>query len=155
MRVFVTSLNVPIGYTTPSFPSLFWPLGNDKPRYEALFLYFSIDIWKFTLYWSLLFFGGIYLGAGAIAVFNNLFNNYRHSVPILKLSMIGTVVILFSYIIAGLFKGFALGAVIGLLLSAIYRAGSLTMSTWIPFSWGVAQILYDICSSYLTSLIIL
>lgn len=63
--------------------------------------------------------------------------------------------ILFSYIIAGLFKGFALGAVIGLLLSAIYRAGSLTMSTWIPFSWGVAQILYDICSSYLTSLIIL
>lgn len=155
MKVFVTSLNVPIGYTTPPFPSLFWPLGQDKPRYDTLFLYYSLDIWKFTLYWSLLFFVVIYFGAGSIAIFNNLLNNYRHSVPILKLSIIGTIVIISSYVVAGAFKGFALGAIVGLLLSAIYKAGSLTMSTWIPFSWGVALVLFDICSSYLTSLIIL
>lgn len=155
MRLFISSLNVPIGYSTPEFPSLFWPLGPSQQAYQNSFLYYSWDIWKFTVFWSLILFGALYIIVGTIAAISNILNKFRHKLPIGPIELFTCLFILGFYIIVGLFKGFCSGAIIGLIISAIYEAGSLTMSTWIPLTWAIIGILYDIALSYLTSRIIL
>lgn len=49
----------PPGYSTPDFPSLYWPipLKQSKPYY----LYDPTDIWRFTVVWTLLFYGAVHL----------------------------------------------------------------------------------------------
>ncbi|CAG85558.2 DEHA2B13838p [Debaryomyces hansenii CBS767] len=157
MKIFVSSQNVPIGYTVPPFPSLYWPLGPTSSDFQSSYLYYSFDIWKFTVFWSLILFGGFYLTAGLLAVFNQISNNYRHKIsnPISKGTILGCIVLVSMYLLLGLAQGFICGAIIGLLLSAIYKAGSLNMSTWIPFCWGIAEILFNVCCSYSTSSVIL
>lgn len=155
MRIFVSSLNVPVGYTTPSFPSLYWPLGPQTPKYQRLFLYYLFDVWKFTVYWFLILFGGIHAIAAVMAIFNQNFTNSRHKIAARKFSIMWGVLIFFMYLVLGLIEGLASGAIIGLLLQGIYHAGSLTMSTWIPFTWGAAGTLFIICLGYLTSSILL
>lgn len=152
MKYFVSSLNVPVGYNTPRFPGLYWPLGPDRPKYQAAFLYYSVDAWRFTVYWFLILFGATYLLAGSIAVFNILQHNARHGLPTPKWSP-PTVFVFF--VLIGLVKGIIGGAIIGVLVGAIYNAGTLQLSTWIPFSWALAGILFDISNSYTTSLVIL
>lgn len=36
---------------------------------EALHLYYADDIWRFTLYWSLILFGGFHLASGIYGFF--------------------------------------------------------------------------------------
>ncbi|KAK6459934.1 hypothetical protein DFJ63DRAFT_337894 [Scheffersomyces coipomensis] len=155
MKVFISSLNVPIGYSTPPFPSLFWPLGPNQESYQASFLYYSSDMWIFTVYWTLIVFGVFYFGAGLIAVYHNWLSDIQHGLPINKLSIIGGIITVPLFLSIGLIRGFISSAIIGLLLSSIYRAGTLTMSTWIPLTWAIAQILYDVSSAYSTTLVIL
>ncbi|PSK36512.1 hypothetical protein C7M61_003985 [Candidozyma pseudohaemuli] len=158
MKVFVSSLDVPIGYLTPKFPAVFWPLGGTLPRYNELFLYYSIDIWKFTVYWVIIFFSGAYFLVGMAAALSMNLRAYRERQIVAskkKAVVVQLVIVAFLYLVAGVAQGFMLGAIIGLLLAAIYRAGALAMSTWIPFSWGMASILYHICSSYSTSLLLI
>ena len=158
MKVFISSLNIPIGYTTPEFPLLYWPLGPTSSEYSTLLLYYAFDIWKFTVVWFILIFTGFYLVSGSIASFNYILhyrrNHYANKFW-LKDYLVNGGLILSSYILTSVSIGFVAGSVIGLLTSAIYKAGSMTMSTWIPFTWAVAGILYDICSSFLTSLMTL
>jgi hypothetical protein len=47
----------PAGYTTPEFPSLYWPL----PVGASYYLYQPGDILRFTVYWTLLLVCGIHL----------------------------------------------------------------------------------------------
>lgn len=158
MKIFVSSLDVPIGYFTPGFPSLYWPLGATKPEYNELFLYYSIDIWKFTVYWVIIFFSGAYLlvGIASFASMNLRAYRERQIVPSKKKAFVVRLIfVAFLYLVSGTAQGFMVGAIIGLLLAAIYRAGTLAMSTWIPFTWGMALILYHICSSYSTSLLLI
>lgn len=89
-------------------------------------------------------------------------NKFRHNLKFGKRDMMACVFIVVFYVFivvfyvfAGLIKGFIGGAIIGVIIAAIYQAGSLTMSTWIPLTWAMIQVLYDIVSSYLTSQIIL
>lgn len=154
MKIFVSSLDVPIGYSSPPFPSLYWPTTSP---YQSLFLYYSFDIWKFTVFWSITLFGALYFVAGLLAVVNQISNNYRHQLqkPALKSTIVGCLLLVTVYLVLGLAQGFICGAVIGLLLLAIYKAGSLNMSTWIPLCWGIAGVLFNVCSLYLTSLILL
>ncbi|CAK9439458.1 uncharacterized protein LODBEIA_P35680 [Lodderomyces beijingensis] len=155
MSVFISSRSVPIGYNTPEFPSLFWPVGPARPSYLNSFLYYSWDVWRFTVYWSLILSGGLYFCVGVIASVSSIVNNYRHKLPVGAPKMISTVTIILFYVFVGLLKGFIGGAIIGIILAAIYQAGSLAMSAWIPLTWSIAQLLYDITSSYSTSSIIL
>ncbi|KAF3991290.1 hypothetical protein FT663_02791 [Candidozyma haemuli var. vulneris] len=154
MKIFVSSSDVPIGYVTPKFPAIFWPLGITSPRYNESFLYYSVDIWKFTVYWVIIFFSGAYFLVGVAAFASMNLRAYRERKIVAskkKAVVVQSVIVAASYLLAGVAQGFMSGAIIGLLLAAIYRAGALAMSTWIPFSWGMASILYHICSSYSTS----
>lgn len=157
MRIFVSSQNYPIGYITPQFPSIYWPLGPLKQKYEKLFLYYSGDIWRFTVYWSIIFFAAFYSLVGVWACFNIVFKGLRlrritnGKRPFGRRAL--SVVLL--YVLSGVAQGFLTGAIVGLMLQAIYRAGALTMSTWIPFCWGFGLILYHICSSYSISLMLI
>lgn len=150
MSVFISSLNVPIGYTTPPFPSLFWPLGKTEPLYAQSVLYYSFDVWQFTVIWFIIIFVGVYSVAGSIAVLTYVTKkdfNLRHIFNIVPIA--GT------FFGTGLLSGFVCGSIVGLIVLAVYKAGSMTVSTWIPFSWALVGILYDICTSYLTSQITL
>lgn len=157
MRIFVSSQNYPIGYTPPAFPSVYWPLGPLREKYDQLFLYYSTDIWKFTVYWSMICFATVYTLVGVCACFNIVFKGLRLRRITNGKRSFGrkAVTVAALYILSGLSQGFIVGAIVGLMLQAIYRAGSLSMSTWIPFCWGFALVLYHICSSYSFSLMIM
>ena len=64
-----TRTPVPANYTTPSFPSLYWLIGPHdlvKPK----FLYHVHDIWRFTLFWTIIVFETVHLLVGMYAVIN-------------------------------------------------------------------------------------
>lgn len=158
MRIFVTAQNVPIGYLTPLFPLLYWPLGPDRPKFLNLFLYYSRDVWQFTVYWLLFFFVSAYALAGVASALNMEFKWHRANRAVRRRSK--TVdwrpwVVILTYVLMGAVQGFVGGAAVGLLLLTIYRAGALAMSTWIPFGWGFAMLSYHICASYSTSLLLI
>jgi hypothetical protein len=154
MKIFISSLNVPIGYTVPRFPSLYWPLGAQEPLFQQLFLHYLLDMWRFTVLWLLIFFGGFYFLTGLLAAGIQLRNRLRHA-TVTRTTVIESAVIIALYSAMGLFQGFVGGLVVGLLVLSIYKAGALSMSTWIPFVWAIAQVLFNVCSSYSLSLIML
>ena len=43
---------IPPNYRSPPFPSLYWPI-NPLPS-QTHFLYYPSDIWRFTLFWTLI-----------------------------------------------------------------------------------------------------
>ena len=47
----------------PPFPSLFWP-----PQDSSIILYELDEMWKFTLFWTLILYGLFHLGAVGVAV---------------------------------------------------------------------------------------
>lgn len=157
MYFFVTSQNLPVGYVPPPFPSLFWPVGANSGRYQSAFLYYSKDIWSFTVFWCIISFEAAYFMAGlwsAVAMFVQSCRQVRVGARKHTLGWRPFFIVPTNLIIGGI-QGLVSGAVVGLILLLIYRAGSLAMSTWIPFCWGMASILYHICSSYSTSLSIM
>lgn len=50
-------------YTVPPFPSLFWP-----PQAATVILYELDEMWKFTLFWTIILYGLFHLGAVGVAV---------------------------------------------------------------------------------------
>ena len=91
----------PPNYVTPGFPGLYWPL--HAPANTPQYLYHRSDIWRFTLYWTLIIYGTSHIAASgyAFAV------QWRHW----KLMWIVPIVYL---IWAGL-QGILAGSVIGLM----------------------------------------
>lgn len=154
MKVFVSSLNVPIGYTTPPFPLLYWPFGRTEPQYSQLVLYYTRDVWSFTVIWYVIIFVSFYSVAAAISCINSAIQGRRKDASVRRI-LTQMVFLAGSFLVGALCMSFVSGTVVGLLLSVVYRAGSMTMSTWIPFTWAAVGILYDICSSYSTSQITL
>ncbi|KAK9246031.1 hypothetical protein V1506DRAFT_536521 [Lipomyces tetrasporus] len=130
---------IPYGYQTPSFPSLRWPTG---PRMETkYYLYYRYDIWRFTLFWTLILYSAVHAVAGLWAALMN-----RR----LKSGLIIAV-----YLFIGGIEAFISGSIIGAILGLIYSSGSFTMSTWIPFIWAVVQILTIIMISYSMSAVVM
>ncbi|SCW02877.1 LAFE_0F16248g1_1 [Lachancea fermentati] len=133
MKSFVTSGDVPIGYTTPSFPSLYWPINNKK--FTLSLLYYTGDIWKFTIYWTFILFAVFYGAAGLLASCS-----HRKTA--------GGLWIMAFYLFVGGVQALASGTVAGLILAVIYKAGLFAMSTWIPLCCAVVLILFNVNTSY-------
>lgn len=55
----------PDDYTTPPFPGLY---SFQTALTEPVYLYHSRDIWRFTLFWTIIIFEGFYLAASGYAV---------------------------------------------------------------------------------------
>ncbi|KAL2872644.1 uncharacterized protein BJX67DRAFT_13993 [Aspergillus lucknowensis] len=125
---------VPINYVTPPFPSLYDPFpGRSNAAY---YLYHTHDIWRFTLYWTLIFYMTCYLGVAACALAMQG-RNWRIclAVPVV-------------YAVTGGLEALLAGSLVGLLLGSVYEAGNFRMSTWIPIIWGGVNILVLILSSF-------
>ncbi|PGH13422.1 hypothetical protein AJ79_03701 [Helicocarpus griseus UAMH5409] len=127
----MSSQTIPLGYHTPPFPSLYTSSGLD-----AKYLYYTEDIWRFTLFWTLLFYMGAHLSTAFCAV----------AMQWRSWKLIWGAPLLYG-LIAGL-EGLLAGSVVGLILGAVYEAGNYKMSTWIPFSWAAINTLVLILSSF-------
>ncbi|KAJ7114084.1 hypothetical protein C8R44DRAFT_710503 [Mycena epipterygia] len=73
---------------TPSWPSLYKPgiellriAHNDPVQPGGAYLTHPIDVFRFTLYWTLIFYTPIFLFCGLYAFFNLTFPPTRHSTP--------------------------------------------------------------------------
>ncbi|ODV71336.1 May24p CYBJADRAFT_192096 [Cyberlindnera jadinii NRRL Y-1542] len=130
---YITIADVPVGYTVPPFPSLYWPLHSEQ--YQVSYLYYLEDMWRFTVIWTVIFFSTFYGAAGVWAAF-------------LHRKIANTVWILVVYLAVGSLQGFVSGTIFSLVLGAIYNAGVFAMSTWIPMCAGVVQILFVVIASY-------
>lgn len=100
----MTADNIPVGYVRPEFPSLFWPLGATSQSYHSSYLYYTKDIWAFTVIWTVILFSGFYGAAGAILCFNNS----RRSVSVGLSYILG-------YALVGGAQGFCTGSVCGVM----------------------------------------
>lgn len=91
---------VPLDYATPEFPSLYSPA--TVIRGESKYLFFTSDVWRFTLYWTLLLYGGTHITAASYGVLTQ-WRNWR----------IIWIMPLVYTVIAGL-EGLLAGSVVGL-----------------------------------------
>ncbi|KAF2400800.1 hypothetical protein EJ06DRAFT_529896 [Trichodelitschia bisporula] len=124
----------PPDYTTPPFPSLYWPFPVHTTA--SLYLYHATDIWRFTVLWTLLFFGATHIAASLYAVLVQLRN--------WKLVWIVPVV----FAVVGGAEAFVAGSVVGGLLGGVYNGGQFRMSTWIPFVWGAVNALVVVLGGF-------
>nr|CDP32487.1 Putative protein of unknown function [Podospora anserina S mat+] len=138
----------PPGYTQPPFPSLFWP-----PQDSKVALYELDDIWKFTLYWTLILYGLFHLGAVGVAVLMQIGKRrstwkYLWIVPLIyafiaacEAVIAGSVVGLMSVSLLLLVRVYMLmfaGSVLAILLETspcrpgfrLYGAGSTSWCCW-------------------------
>ncbi|KAI5779713.1 hypothetical protein EDC01DRAFT_669520 [Geopyxis carbonaria] len=122
----------PVNYVVPPFPSLYWPV--EPSEQQAKYLYAGSDIWRFTLYWTLLVFAAFHLTSGFYAFF------MHRSKTALGFPLI--------FAIIGGIEAAISGSVVGLLLGAVYKAGYFRMSTWIPLVWAVVNVLVLVVSSF-------
>ncbi|KAF7857197.1 hypothetical protein EAF04_009438 [Stromatinia cepivora] len=128
----------PLDYSTPPFPSLYWPL-HAKPGVPN-YLYYAHDIWRFTLLWTLIVYGVTHMAVAVYAIAMQLGkgkNAWQYA----------WVIPLVYALIAGI-EALLAGSFVGLILGAIYNAGYFQMSTWIPFIWSLINVLVLILSSF-------
>uniref|UniRef100_A0A060T4R8 ARAD1B05412p n=1 Tax=Blastobotrys adeninivorans TaxID=409370 RepID=A0A060T4R8_BLAAD len=127
--------NVPVGYTVPRFPSLYFPEISEN-AFNYSYLYYTRDIWRFTVLWTLIFYGVFHVGAAGWAMLMHR-----------KLYLGGLWILVLYALLAGV-QAIISGTIVGFVISAIYHAGLLGMSTWIPFVWGLIQVLFLVVTSY-------
>lgn len=157
----------PVAYTTPPFPSLYWPF-HVSPG-VAQYLYSTTDIWRFTLYWTLITIPLAHFFAAITAILMQFSSAYQCRMYIskpatrAKLSaknkkllgerpMRNTLkwvwVIMGVYMIIGAIEALIAGSLVGLVLGAVYNAGFFRMSVWTPLFWGIINMLVLILSSF-------
>ena len=151
----------PLSYTTPPFPSLYWPIraSPGTPKY----LYDSTDIWRFTLYWTLI---TIFTAHSLVALWAVLMQfvsafhqrTYLKSAEGRKLSpknrkLLGenpiretatwVWVIPLVYLFIGGLEALISGSLVGIILGAVYNAGYFKMATWTVSLPDSAQVCHE------------
>lgn len=71
-------VSAPIGYETPSFPSLYWPLGPSADNFHSSFLYHTKDVWEFTTVWTMIFMTGVYTASACLILITHYVGSYRN-----------------------------------------------------------------------------
>ena len=156
----------PLSYTTPDFPSLYWPIraSPGEPKY----LYYAGDMWRYTLYWTLITVGVAHLLVAFWAVlmqYSSAFQKRRFlrspaaarltpknrkllgGNPIAETSRWVWLVPVI-YIVLGGLEALLAGSLVGLVVGAVYNAGYFKMSTWTPLFWGLINLLVLIVASF-------
>ncbi|KAF2859722.1 hypothetical protein K470DRAFT_271293 [Piedraia hortae CBS 480.64] len=155
----------PPGTPAPKFPSLYWPFPVSGTQVQ--YLYKPKDMWKFTLYWTLICVVTVHLAVAAYACgVHLLFRGGKRigsqdNVPKARQGEKGSpsktghqrssykiLVIIPLYLFIGGMEGLIAGNVVGGLLGGVYKSGFFRMSTWIPFSWGLANAMMLVVSSF-------
>jgi len=127
----------PADYVTPPFPSLYWPFPlQNGYSVNAYYLYHTTDIWRFTVIWTLLFFGAVHVAASGYAV------------AMLRRSWKLVWVVPVLYVVLAGIEAFLSGSMVGGLLGALYNSAFARMSTWIPFVWGLISTLILVLGSF-------
>lgn len=156
----------PLSYTTPPFPALYWPFDTDPstPQY----LYSLTDIWRFTLYWTLITIPSAHFVVSVWAVlmqFSTAYQRHRflrsHEGLLLSAKnrkllgekpiqecMTWVWLIPGIYMVIGGLEALLGGSLVGLVLGAVYNAGYFRMSTWTPFIWGIVNMLVLILGGF-------
>lgn len=124
--------NVPVGYTVPKFPSVY-PIYTRE--FEVAYLYYTYDIWRFTLFWTLIIYVPAHLASAIFAV-------------TMQRRFLSGLMIIGVYLVMSGIQAFVSGTIAGLMLAAIYKSGLFAMTTWIPFSWAFTITFYMIRNSY-------
>ena len=157
---------IPLAYTTPKFPSLYWPI-NAKPG-EAQYLYYLGDTWRFTVYWTLITYGAAHLLVSLSATLMQLRSafvrrrrmqedSWKRLSPqnkkLLGENPVGETLtwvwlIPLVYLVIGGVEALLAGSLLGLIVGTVYTAGDYRMSTWMPFIWGLINVLVLILSSF-------
>ncbi|KAL1643948.1 hypothetical protein SLS58_004623 [Diplodia intermedia] len=132
--VYRMSNAAPGDYETPPFPSLYWPF--PVRGHQAYYLYDPGDVWRFTLLWTLIFYGAVHLATSGYAIIVQ-WRNWK---------VIWIIPVIFCVI--GGMEAVIAGSIVGGLLGGVYSAGYFNMSTWIPFVWGLINTLVLILSSF-------
>lgn len=156
----------PLSYTTPDFPSLYWPIraSPGEPKY----LYYAGDMWRYTLYWTLITVGLAHLAVAFWAVlmqYSSAWQKRRFlrspvaarltpknrkllgGNPIAETSRWVWLVPV-VYIVLGGLEAVVAGSLVGLVVGAVYNAGYFKMSTWTPLFWGLINLLVLIVASF-------
>jgi len=149
----------PLSYTTPPFPSLYWPV-RARPG-EPKYLYALNDIWRYTLYWTLITVLAAHIVVAAWAVLAQFLSaNQRRKFlasssgqrlssknrKLIGQNPIGETVgwvwlIPVVYLVIGGVEALLGGSLVGVVLGAVYDAGYFRMSTWTPLLWGIINML--------------
>lgn len=92
---------VPINYRVPPFPSLY-AIFPTKSTDASHYLYYTQDIWRYTLYWTFIFFAATHLAVALCALVMGC-RNWKTAwiVPIIY-GVIGAIEALISGSIVGL-----------------------------------------------------
>ncbi|QDS74906.1 hypothetical protein FKW77_003993 [Venturia effusa] len=98
----LTPINpAPRDYVVPAFPSLYWPFPLRSG--QANYLYHATDIWRFTVLWTLLFYGAVHLSVAVYAMIIGRKNwKVIWIVPIVYVVIGGTEAIIAGSIVGGL-----------------------------------------------------
>ncbi|GAA5973228.1 hypothetical protein JCM21900_003896 [Sporobolomyces salmonicolor] len=122
----------PANYTEPSWPGLYDPLNGNTARY----LYTPEQMWRFTLYDTLVLVGCVYFAGGVLCALNF---SHRH----FRLALCAPVV----WSALGLTLALVGSTIVGYCLAALYNAAFLRMSTFVPALWSLVITLILILSS--------
>ncbi|KAF3394995.1 Uncharacterized protein DPV78_008704 [Talaromyces pinophilus] len=128
------SNQAPLDYTVPSFPSLYVPIIGEPQSQN--YLYHLTDIWRFTLFWTLILYLGTHAAVASFAVAVQ-WRNYKRmwAVPVV-------------YVLVSGFEALLAGSLVGLIVGWVYSAGNFSMTTWIPLVWACINVMVLIISSF-------
>ncbi|KAJ8592909.1 hypothetical protein M405DRAFT_762815 [Rhizopogon salebrosus TDB-379] len=155
------------------WPSLYNPtielsVSRDPVQSGGSYLVHPIDIFRFTLYWTLIFHIPFYVVCGTYAFLNFAFPPSRRSSTTLPLvtspnthpstdpnqaeqwikrprpnvrrsRLTFALLVILAFLFLSLVGAVLGAAVVGFVLAGVYTAGGFYMSTWIPFVWAVIQ----------------
>jgi Putative transmembrane protein 170 len=158
--------NPPLSYTTPKFPSLYWPI-RASPG-EPQYLYYFSDIWRYILNWTLITVSAAHLIVAVWAVLMQFTSAYSRraylkspagqSLSAKNRKLLGETPISETvgwvwlvptiYIVLGAAEALMAGSIVGVVLGAVYNAGYFKMSTWTPLLWGVINMLVLVVASF-------
>lgn len=158
--------------TAVSWPSLYNPaielsMSREPVRPGGSYLVNPDDIFRFTLYWTLIFHIPFYAICGIYAFLNFAFPPSRRSTrlpletsPLIPLSpnsnqteqwikrprpnvrrsrLTFALLVILAFLFLSLTGAVMGAAVVGFVLAGVYKAGGFYMSTWVPFVWAVIQ----------------